>query len=120
MFIVGDFSLHCELNNAPGVKVHVTEPKHMKGQMLCLVITHSFSSIVSSTTAYHSSISDHYSVVFRLSSASPVSIRAVLHRQIYYSRCQNHGCPLRTCGLINQLTSYFENECLPTQGTEVQ
>ena len=21
MFIIGDFSLHCELNNAPGVKV---------------------------------------------------------------------------------------------------
>ena len=45
--------------------------------MLDLVITRSSSSLVSSTTAYPSSISDHYSVVFRLSSASPVSVRAV-------------------------------------------
>ncbi|KAI0214517.1 putative RNA-directed DNA polymerase from transposon BS [Lamellibrachia satsuma] len=89
ILIVGDFNLHCELNSAPGVKLlndilaennlkqHVTEPTHMKGHMLDLVITRSSSSIVSSTTAYPSSISDHYSVVFRLSSASPVSARAV-------------------------------------------
>ena len=89
ILIVGDFNLHCELNSAPGVKVlndmlaennlkqHVTEPTHMKGHMLDLVITHSSSSIVSSTSAYPSSISDHYSVVFRLSSASPVPTRAV-------------------------------------------
>ena len=89
ILIVGDFNLHCELNSAPGVKLlndilaennlkqHVTEPTHMKGHMLDLVITRSSSSIVLSTTAYPSSISDHYSVVFRLSSASPVSARAV-------------------------------------------
>ena len=87
--IVDDFNLHCELNGAPGVKVlndilaennlkqHVTEPTHMKGYMLVLMITRSSSSFVSLTTAYPSSISDHYSVVFRLSSASPVSARAV-------------------------------------------
>ena len=89
ILIVGDFNLHRELNSAPGVKLlndilaennlkqHVTEPTYMKGHMLDLVITRSSSSIVSSTTAYPSSISDHYSVVFRLSSASPVSARAV-------------------------------------------
>ena len=54
------------------LKQHVTEPTHMKGHMLDLVITRSSSSIVSSTTAYPSSISDHYSVVFRLSSALAV------------------------------------------------
>ena len=59
------------------LKQHVTEPTHMKGHMLDLVITRSSSSFVSSTTAYPSSISDHYSVIFRLSSASPVSGRAV-------------------------------------------
>ena len=89
ILIVGDFNLHCELNDAPGVKAlndilaennlkqHVTEPTHMKGHMLDLVITRSSSSLVSSTTAYPSSISDHYSVIFRLLSASPVSARAV-------------------------------------------
>ena len=89
ILIVGDFNIHCELNDAPGVKVlndvlpennlkqYVTEPTHMKGHMLDLVITRSSSSFVSSTTAYPSSIPDHYSVVVRLSSASPVSARAV-------------------------------------------
>ena len=88
ILIVGEFNLHCELNGAPGVKVlndilaennlkHVTEPTRMKGHMLYLVITRSSSSIVSSTSAYPSSISDHYSVVLRLSSASPVSARAM-------------------------------------------
>ena len=89
ILIVGDFNLHCEINSAPGAKVlndifaenslkqHVTEPTHMKGHMLVLVITRSSSAIVSLTTAYPSSISDHYSVVFRLSSASPGSARAV-------------------------------------------
>ena len=45
--------------------------------MLDLVITRSSRSIISSTSAYPSSISDHYTVVFRLSSASPVPVRAV-------------------------------------------
>ena len=88
ILIVGDFNLHCEFNSAPDVKVshdilagnnlkqHVTEPTHMKGHMLELVITRSSSSIVSSTTAYPCSISDHYSVVFHLLSASPVPARA--------------------------------------------
>ena len=40
--------------------------------MLDLVITRSSSSFVSLTTAYPSSISDHYSVVFRLLSARTV------------------------------------------------
>ena len=55
ILIVGDFNLHCELNCARGVKVlndilaennakqHVTEPTHMKGHMLDLVITRSSS-----------------------------------------------------------------------------
>ena len=45
--------------------------------MLDLLITRSSPSFVSLTTAYPSSISDPYSVVFRLSSPSPVSARAV-------------------------------------------
>ena len=61
--IVGDYNLHCEINGAPGVKVlndilaennlkqHVTEPTHMKGHMLYLVITRSSGSFVSLTTA---------------------------------------------------------------------
>ena len=43
------------------------------------MITRSPSSIVSSTMAYPSSISDHYNVVFLLSSANPVSARTMRH-----------------------------------------
>ena len=49
----------------------------MKGHVLYLVITCSSSSIVYLTTAYPSRISDHYSVVFRVSSARPVSAHTV-------------------------------------------
>ena len=49
----------------------------MKRHVLYLVITCSSSSVVSLTIAYPSSISDHYSVVFRLSSNRPVSAHAV-------------------------------------------
>ena len=72
ILIVGDFNLHCELGSAPGVKLlndilaennlqqHVTESTHIQGHRLDLVTTRSPSSIVSSTMAYPSSISDHY------------------------------------------------------------
>ena len=43
------------------------------------MIIRSPSSIVSSTMAYPSSISDHYSVVFLLSSANPVPARTMRH-----------------------------------------
>ena len=43
------------------------------------MITRSPSSIVSSTMVYPSSISDHYSVVFLLSSANPVPARTIRH-----------------------------------------
>ena len=91
ILIVGDFNLHCELSFAPGVKLlneilaennlqqHVTESTHIRRHRPDLVITHSSSSIVSSTTAYPSSISDHYSVVFLLSSANPVSAHTMRH-----------------------------------------
>ena len=71
ILIVGDFNLHCELGFAPGVKLlndilaendlqqHVTESTQIRGHMLDLVITRSRSSIVLSTVAYPSSISDH-------------------------------------------------------------
>ena len=84
ILIVGDLNLHCELDFALGVKLlneplaehnlqqHVTESTHIRGHRLNLVITRSLSSIVSSTTAYPSSISDHYSVAFLLSSANPM------------------------------------------------
>ena len=49
----------------------------MKRHILELVITRSSISIVSLTSAYPSNISDHYSVVFRLSAASPVPDRAL-------------------------------------------
>ena len=91
MLIVGHFNLHRELGSAPGVKLlndilaennlqqHVTESTHIRGHRLDLVITRSPSSIVSSTMAYPSSISDHYSVVFLLSSANPVPARTMRH-----------------------------------------
>ena len=43
------------------------------------MITRSPSSIVSSTMAYPSSISDHYNVVFLVSSANPVPARTMRH-----------------------------------------
>ena len=89
ILIVGDFNLHCELGSAPGVKLlndilaehkqHVTESTHIRVHRLDLVITRSPSSIVSSTMAYPSSISDHYNVVFLLSSANPVPARTMRH-----------------------------------------
>ena len=90
ILIVGDFNLHCELGSVPGVKLlndilaennlqHVTESTHIRGHRLDLVITRSPSSTVSSTMAYPSSISDHYSVVFLLSSANPVPARTMRH-----------------------------------------
>ena len=91
ILIVGDFNLHCELGFAPGVKLlneilaennlqqHVTESTHIRGHRSDLVITRSPSSIVSSTMVYPSSISDHYSVVFLLSSANPVPARTIRH-----------------------------------------
>ena len=90
ILIVGDFNLHCKLNFAPDVKLlneilaknnlqHVTESTHIRGHWVDLVMTRSPSSIVSSTMAYPSSISDHYSVVFLLSSANPVPARTMRH-----------------------------------------
>ena len=87
ILIVGDFNLHCELNSAPGVKAsndilaennlkqHVPEPRHMKETLVRLGNNTliQFNRVVNNP----SSISDHYSVVFRLSPASPVSARAV-------------------------------------------
>ena len=49
----------------------------MMGHKLDLVITSSSNPIMSSTSAYPSNISEHYSVDFRLSSDSPVPSRAV-------------------------------------------
>ena len=100
--IVSDFNLHCKLNGAPGVKVlddilaeknlkqQVTDPTHMKRHMLELVITRSSSLFVSLTTAYPSSISDHYSVVFRLSSARPVYARALKQLSDFRGIDQEH------------------------------
>ena len=90
ILIGGNFNLHCALGFTPGVKLlneilaennlqHVTESTHIRGHRLDLVITRSPSSIVSSTMAYPSSISDHYSVVFLLSSANPVPARTMRH-----------------------------------------
>ena len=90
ILIVGDFNLQCELGSALAVKLlndivaennlqqHVTESTHIRGHRLDWY-TRSRSSIVSSTMAYPSSISDHYSVVFLLPSANPVLARTMRH-----------------------------------------
>ena len=102
ILIVGDFNFHCKHNGAPGVKVlndilaennlkqQVTDPTHMKRHMLELVIIRSSSSFVSLATAYPSSISDHYGVVFRLSSASPVYARPLKRLRDFCGNYQEH------------------------------
>ena len=90
--------------------------------MLDLVITRSSSSFVSSTTAYPSSISDHYSVVFRLSSASPVSARAVKQlrdfRGIDFVRLETDlsSCPasVDTTLDVNTMVGQYEHAVLST------
>ena len=90
--------------------------------MLDLVITRSFSSIVSSTSAYPSSISDHYSVVFRLSSASPVPPRAVKQlrdfRGLDFVRLEtdlsSHLASVDTTLDVNTMVGQYEHAVLPT------
>ena len=77
LIITGDFNLHCEIPNAPGVKTlkdllaennlqqHVTKPTHKEGHTLDLVISRASSSIISTTDGFDASISDHFSFVQR-------------------------------------------------------
>ena len=84
LIITGDFNLHCEIPNAPGVKTlkdllsilnnlqqHVTKPTHKAGHTLNLVISRESSSIISTTDVYDASISDHSSVLFNLIISDP-------------------------------------------------
>ena len=85
--------------------------------MLDLVITRSFTSIVSLTSAYPSSISDHYSVVFRLSSARPWPARAVKQlrdiRGLYFVRLEtdhsSHLASIDTTLDVNILVGQYEH-----------
>ena len=90
--------------------------------MLDLLITRSSPSFVSLTTAYPSSISDHYSVVFRLSSPSPVSARAVKQlrdfRGIDFVRLEtdlsSRLASVDTTLDVNTLVGQYEHEVLST------
>ena len=89
LIITGDFNLHCEIPNAPGVKTlkdllsennlqqHVTKPTHKAGHTLDLVIPRASSSIISTTDVYDASISDHFSVLFNLIISYPSSVPKV-------------------------------------------
>ena len=89
LIITGDFNLHCEIPNAPGVKAlkdllaennlqqHVTKPTHKAGHTLDLVISRESSSIISTTDVYDASISDHFSVLFNLTISDPSSVPKV-------------------------------------------
>ena len=91
---------------------------HMKRHMLDLVITRSSISIVSSTSEYTSSVCDHYSVVFRLLSASYVPARAVkqlrdICRLDYFVRLEADLSPrlafLDTTLVVNTMVGQYEH-----------
>ena len=130
ILIVGDFIIHGELSSVPGVKVLIDilaennlrqHATHMKRHMLDLVITRSSSSIVSSTSAYISSVSDHYSVVFRLLSARSVPACAVkqlrdVYRLEYFVRLEADLSPrlafVDTTLVVNTMVGQYEHVVL--------
>ena len=101
ILIAGDFNIHCERNNAPGVErmqhildenglqQHVTCPTHTKGHTLDLVITRVSEQTVSDIIVERSDISDHYSITFKLQ--QPITCNEVQTKLIRDCRCFDHA-----------------------------
>jgi hypothetical protein len=58
---------------------HITSPTHRSGHMLDLVISRTASAVISNTSVYPSSISDHFSVLFHLTTPKIPSTRQLEH-----------------------------------------
>lgn len=83
LLIVGDFNVHWELPNAPGVmrlheiinehdlRQHILTSTHGRGHTLDLVITHASQDLVSDILVRQDHISDHFSILFKLHLAAP-------------------------------------------------
>ena len=97
LLIFGDFNLHVEnssdshacqfldLLTSFGLQNHVTNPTHVHGHVLDLVITRVTENIISNVSVHGQVVSDHNSVIFNLAADKP----SFLSKNISYRKWKN-------------------------------